>query len=375
MTTKSARATRMRITELDVQIGALQLVLQALINERSSCQALLDDYKYPVLSLPHEITSEIFTKFLPPRPYPVGPLSPSFLCRICKTWRDIALSTPSLWSAIHLNLDEGDRHPQQLRVLQTWLERSKNCLLSVALEREEEHELDTTAFVKAIVLHSVRWADMTIVLPLEELRLIQEDMPRLQQLTYGPHDLVANFLVAEPVVTFDRAPNLTNVVLSTCFNPFVIVLPWSQLTALEGCLFDNEIVHVLRQTTSLERCSLLLHVSIRLTEPTTVPPLLHLTRLSISLHGVGIYTSVRLFDALTLPVLQLLQLDEHVLRGDLEPSMPALVSFMSRTRRLGELRITHSSKSEGFYRALFQDSVPKIGVQEWGETVDDDVSW
>ncbi|KAJ7479787.1 hypothetical protein FB451DRAFT_1449102 [Mycena latifolia] len=339
MTAKSARgAARTRIPELDVTIGALQLVLQALINERSSCQALLDDYKYPVLSLPHEITSEIFTKFLPVHLPAVGPLSTSFLCRICRTWQDVTLSTPSLWSAIRLNLDEGDRHPQQLRILKTWLERSKNCPLSVALECQEEQELDTSAFVEAIVPHSTRWEDMMIVLPLEELCLVQGDMPRLRQLTYGPYtDLVQEVLVAEPVIAFDRAPNMTNAVLSTCFNPFVIILPWSQLTILVGCLYDREIVEVLRHTTSLARCSLSLPVSNRLTEPTMVPPLLHLTTLCISLHGAGVCTSALLFDALTLPALQFIQLDERVLGGDPERTIQAFISFVFRSPHLGEL--------------------------------------
>ncbi|KAJ7479752.1 hypothetical protein FB451DRAFT_1449048 [Mycena latifolia] len=330
MSSKFARrAARARIPEIDTQIGALQLVLQTLIAERSSCQALQDAYKYPVLSLPHEITSEIFITFLPARPPPVGMLSPSFLCQICRTWQGIALSTPSLWRTICLNLDDGDRHPQHLRVLQAWLECSKNVPLSVALERQ---------------------TDMAIVLPLEELRLIHGDMPRLRHLTYGPHELKVDMLVGASVVAFDRAPNLTNVVLSLCFDPFAVVLPWSQLTTLEGCLFDIEIVEVLRHSRNLERCSLSLPLSNRLTEPITVPPLLHLTTLSISIYEGGFCKPAFLFGALTLPALQLLQLDERVLRGDLERGMLALVSF-----------------SEGFYRTLFQDSVPKIEVHDYLE--------
>ncbi|KAJ7231501.1 hypothetical protein C8J57DRAFT_967491, partial [Mycena rebaudengoi] len=62
---------------------------------------------YPVLTLPTDITSEIFTHFLPT--YPLcslinGLLSPMLLGQICHQWRDIALGTPRLWSAIEIKI-------------------------------------------------------------------------------------------------------------------------------------------------------------------------------------------------------------------------------------------------------------------------------
>ncbi|KAJ7252245.1 hypothetical protein C8J57DRAFT_1520084 [Mycena rebaudengoi] len=67
--------------------------------ERDKFQSRLDDYKYPVLTLPAEITSEIFIHFLPIyplRPPPTGLLSPALLGQICRKWRDVALGTPRL---------------------------------------------------------------------------------------------------------------------------------------------------------------------------------------------------------------------------------------------------------------------------------------
>ncbi|KAJ7167804.1 hypothetical protein C8R46DRAFT_1094193, partial [Mycena filopes] len=67
---------------------------------------------YPVLSLPHEITSEIFLHCLPPIPElrsdaesgPSVALAPLLLIQICRTWRNVALSTPQLWNNLHLIL-------------------------------------------------------------------------------------------------------------------------------------------------------------------------------------------------------------------------------------------------------------------------------
>jgi hypothetical protein len=63
-------------------------------------QKRLDSIQYPVLSLPNEITTEIFINFLPIyplRPPLVGNLSPTTMTHVFREWREIALATPMLW--------------------------------------------------------------------------------------------------------------------------------------------------------------------------------------------------------------------------------------------------------------------------------------
>ncbi|KAJ7280683.1 hypothetical protein C8J57DRAFT_1711726 [Mycena rebaudengoi] len=57
-----------RMTDLDAQILALEQAPDAVRLERPDLQTRLDVYKYPILTLPTEITSEIFVHFLPPYP-------------------------------------------------------------------------------------------------------------------------------------------------------------------------------------------------------------------------------------------------------------------------------------------------------------------
>ncbi|KAJ6479467.1 hypothetical protein C8R47DRAFT_1019155, partial [Mycena vitilis] len=62
----------------------------------------------PVLTLPTETISEIFIQFFPSypsRPPLTGNLSPRLLTQICRSWRQIALTTPSIWRAIPGNSD------------------------------------------------------------------------------------------------------------------------------------------------------------------------------------------------------------------------------------------------------------------------------
>ncbi|KAJ6457789.1 hypothetical protein C8R47DRAFT_169699 [Mycena vitilis] len=132
---KAARAAdRARVADIDDQILELESSLSSLKAKRKFAQGRLDAYTYPVLTLPNEITSEIYVHFLPiyPEcPSPIGLLSPYLSCQICRKWRDIAFSTPALWRAISLPLRKPERLKQAL--LEASLKHSGSCLLSIDL--------------------------------------------------------------------------------------------------------------------------------------------------------------------------------------------------------------------------------------------------
>ncbi|KAJ7918132.1 hypothetical protein B0H13DRAFT_2187907, partial [Mycena leptocephala] len=88
---------RARVVVLEAEISKLELSLSALRTEKILAQQRLASYKYPVLTLPNEIVSEIFIHFLPIYPLcpPIrGPYSPTLLTRICHKWREITLANP-----------------------------------------------------------------------------------------------------------------------------------------------------------------------------------------------------------------------------------------------------------------------------------------
>ncbi|KAJ7121041.1 hypothetical protein C8R44DRAFT_171487 [Mycena epipterygia] len=295
----------------------------ALLHERDQRQDLeeLDAYAYPILTLPNEITSEIFTHFLPPFPErstPVGLLSPLILSHVCRQWRDAAISTPTLWNAIELILVNPNRRQQQFCLLKTWLSRSGNCPLSISLQRpllEANDDIPSTvAFVEAIIHHTPRWYDMKLQLPYEELHLIEGPMPLLRTLELGSTEFTDAILVPPPVVLFDQAPNLKDVVLCLYFNPFCITLPWDQITTLSATLFDTEVVEILRHALNLEECSVWLYPSFEFIDP--IPPLVHLRSLYILNESDCGGDTEDLFAALVLPSLQTLKICEPLLGGN-----------------------------------------------------------
>ncbi|KAJ7280917.1 hypothetical protein C8J57DRAFT_968413, partial [Mycena rebaudengoi] len=121
---------------LDLRVSTLEESLNATREERQRLQAHLDAYRYPILTLPTEITSEIFVQFVPAypnRPPVTGVFCPTVLGQICRTWRSIAFCTPRLWRAIELDLDQLLSRRWSLTLLRTWLARSKDCPLSISL--------------------------------------------------------------------------------------------------------------------------------------------------------------------------------------------------------------------------------------------------
>ncbi|KAJ7129240.1 hypothetical protein C8R44DRAFT_533755, partial [Mycena epipterygia] len=74
--------------------------LNVMENQLKHLQLQLDAITYPVLTIPLEITAEIFVHCLPTtrRSDVLNPEeAPLLLTHVCRAWREIAISTPSLW--------------------------------------------------------------------------------------------------------------------------------------------------------------------------------------------------------------------------------------------------------------------------------------
>lgn len=85
----------------------------------------------PVAKLPLELSSKIFIHCLPLRSEPCFRHVPMLLLNVCRTWSDVALSTPALWATIHIEFPRGKGFSDFLAM---WLKRAGNHLLSISLQ-------------------------------------------------------------------------------------------------------------------------------------------------------------------------------------------------------------------------------------------------
>ncbi|KAJ7734776.1 hypothetical protein DFH07DRAFT_120063 [Mycena maculata] len=160
-------AARIRLESIDLQIAELERSILSLRDEKNVLQSQLVDYIYPVLTLPNEIVSEIFVRFLPAYPElppSFGPLSPTLLSQ---KWRGIALSTPALWRAVSVPRSKEQTRKQRLSVVETFLARSGSCIrLECRLHNSDRAERKIAPFIQALLPYSARWEHLRVLVHL-----------------------------------------------------------------------------------------------------------------------------------------------------------------------------------------------------------------
>ncbi|KAJ7755821.1 hypothetical protein B0H16DRAFT_1539759 [Mycena metata] len=101
---------RRRLVELDAQILEQERVLRDLQQTRIAVEReLRETATYPILTLPVEITTEIFHRLPLEVGDELGPqlnTAPVSLTAVCRSWRGIALSTPTLWSTLSISFND-----------------------------------------------------------------------------------------------------------------------------------------------------------------------------------------------------------------------------------------------------------------------------
>ena len=126
----------------------------------------------PIECLPPELISEIFLAclpgFMPSRMY--SHCAPLLLCQVCQHWRDIAKSTPALWSSISLDLRPG-KIEADVAIAMAYLSRSGGMPLSLRLEASwVTYAINDHPVLDILLHHCERWAEVQLALPSSMLR-------------------------------------------------------------------------------------------------------------------------------------------------------------------------------------------------------------
>ncbi|KAL0568969.1 hypothetical protein V5O48_013003 [Marasmius crinis-equi] len=204
------RDPEQRIHALDEQISKLQA-------ERDELQTFVNHHRSllsPVRRLSPEILGTIFVHSLPTNTFnlPGRTLAdaPLLLTSICRSWREIALSTPGLWNGIHIHLprfipsyissdDYLSKITRRKEGIKRWLERSGSLPLAISISvesstrgvdnRRTEDIAILADVLKLFAAHCHRWrsviftsdaryTDPAIWEPFAELT--KDDLPQLR---------------------------------------------------------------------------------------------------------------------------------------------------------------------------------------------------
>ncbi|KAF8143347.1 hypothetical protein K438DRAFT_2029645 [Mycena galopus ATCC 62051] len=343
-------ADRTRLVELKAQILEFGQSLSALQTEQALVQGRLNSYQYPVLTLPNEIASEIFIHFLPIYPHPppiTGLYSPICLTLVCRTWREVALSTPVLWRAIRITYHRRISCKVQGTMADIWLARSGSCPLSIDIDNPYPILVSGHEVYTAVVAHRARWEYLKLRIDDSELSVVDAPMPLLHHLDLKFPDLYNLFV-------FHAVPRLRSVVLHNYVSR--VTLPWGQLTSLKlAGTYPHQCVRILQQTVNLVHCELGVFV-----DPSADPgPDITLPCLeSLVLIPLGPWPMEGYLHTFIVPALHRLRVYLRFL--DSITPIASLESFISKSGcRLQEVHIVDASALEQSFREGFP-SIPKI---------------
>ncbi|KAJ7134091.1 hypothetical protein C8R43DRAFT_1239378 [Mycena crocata] len=169
---------RVDLAALSKELGRLGEVIRDLSAQRDRSQDSIDLQKAlisPVRRVPDDLVQDIFLACIPTDRNPGMSTieAPLLLCRICSTWRALALATRRLWAALHIPIDFVLRSEQRLHAVNQWLERSAPhslCLSVCGTVWGSAGALVPTAEVQNglldIILKSApRWRDIKVIHP------------------------------------------------------------------------------------------------------------------------------------------------------------------------------------------------------------------
>ncbi|KAJ7441694.1 hypothetical protein FB451DRAFT_1377179 [Mycena latifolia] len=368
----------LRLKRLDDEITVLQKALDKLAEERTGISAYVDAHKAlisPVRRLPLDVIQEIFTACIPTHRNCVMSAveAPVLLGRICSSWRYISLSTPRLWSRLHIVEPDFTNPPdlfekklaQRAETTKMWLGRSGNSALSISLQSNGINYLATSQnrLIPALLRFASRWEHISFRAPLSRLdiasHLAEVDVPMLKSFSiddlFGQQDAIR-----WDSFGFLRAPKMSSFSSRGCsFNPIEIPLRWDGLINLSitttwgaQCFLTSETARqMLSHCPQLQTCRLPVRdlpdiVSNGLDEPVLELSLLH----TLDLDCDTFQTVCHLFSWASFPQLRNLKL-----HGISNNENMSYVRFLATAPLIEKLDITHGQFSKPFLASFLRE--------------------
>ena len=239
------------------ELAELDALLERILIKRCDLKRKINRLHSPIVrQIPPDVTSTIFEFCLPNfadrqllQEVPSFPLS---LGAICSYWRDIAWSTPSLWSSLVVRVSSNHDPHIIAGVAQEWLARSGQLPLSIRISAFD-NKTPLSALADIINQHSTRWSYLDLSMPpdcYQHFRAIDNHAPTLKSIRFHSQSDVAMSLKL-PLLT---CPRLERASLEK-FPMNGSNIQWDNLTHLTLCYMSiTDSFLILRKTPRLVFC-------------------------------------------------------------------------------------------------------------------------
>ncbi|KAL0946411.1 hypothetical protein HGRIS_012636 [Hohenbuehelia grisea] len=298
-------------------------------------------------SLPAEVLSQIFihcSENIDTLPSPTS--GPLLVAQVCKRWRQVAITTPLLWSSLSVLMSDFVCLPH-ISLVKTWITRSASSPLHLSLVYDgslgyRDGNFGSVQVVSELfIAHSWRWKSVafnfTHANPFLDIisRIPGNGMPILEsvEISLRQRPSSANIVHQSSLLAafFRCTPSLREVTCRGVCPIMQLKIPWAQLTHvdLEAPLSASECLEILRQGRQLLECRFHMEHSLHHSLD-DCPLIVHPLR---SLYISSQENLAGFFDHLILPNLDSLGISARWTPARLLPSWPQrhFISFLSRS--------------------------------------------
>jgi hypothetical protein len=252
---------RNELAELDISIVRQRTRLQEMEQRQAAVRAEIDAFVFPILTLPPEITAEIFLHYAfgVDEDYGRNVIRPReilTLLTVCRAWRKVALSVPALWATLDVGaLPIRRKLPGEMEeIVDRWFSRAGTLPLSL-----DWHAYTVSPWKEQLnnVLrrHAPHLQLLNICISLGSFSHLPESLPflLLENLDISNLDPDTHPTLAAPLLTFREAPRLRSVDLER-ISPASLILPWQQLESFSATsVTPQECLDVFRMSPSLRK--------------------------------------------------------------------------------------------------------------------------
>ncbi|KDR67518.1 hypothetical protein GALMADRAFT_258138 [Galerina marginata CBS 339.88] len=349
------------VQELEPQIEQAKDALHKLLIRHRELRTKMNHSHNPIIQqVPTEVVARIFElcvlERLPEVSYrgmtknEIG--MPLIIGSVCRVWRQIAFSTPQIWTSISIHL--GNRHrpaqsgPTYYTLAEEWLNRSRDLPLSIHVYGDEHSR--GNRLLELLSQHSSRWECLDLALPYRVASCLQGNSSGtsiLRRLQLHCEDDSSYRSIGDHSFSPSNMKLYPTFVSLNCWPLKRANIEWTHATHVDLSSPDfTECVEVLRRAPQLTNFKFtdarldMFSTSARYIVPTTpiFCPLLQELHVGVSDENV----IEDFFNSFTLPGLEVLTVSDSLFTRTL-PTTNSLVSFINRS----SCRLTSLSLAEG----------------------------
>ncbi|RDB27083.1 hypothetical protein Hypma_005004 [Hypsizygus marmoreus] len=243
----------------------------------------------PINNIPVELLGEIFTACLrdadplwncgrerpPVSNSPSNFFDPMTLGQVCRHWRAVALSMPTLWTLMRINSPRRGHLP----LTQTWLERSGVCPLRLFLFQDSDSENEsavTDALVALLYTQAHRWTSINFLFmgkpPSALFKLSHESLTQLVSATLLTFRTFKTFSEASSLDAVWQVIHSTPTLRRVHWDSDYLIsmpphIPWGQLTDIRlDARFSTTVIFDI-----LHSCQNVVDLDVNIEENSSIP--------------------------------------------------------------------------------------------------------